>query len=700
MSQQGGRNNPLGNATRTTRAGAATPAEPSRIAAIACDAKRATLVLLHDRRIILAESASIDAINALIRRAAERGMDQIVSLIPADRAICKPVATPVGDPAEIQAALALLAEAELPSRIPSHRRAWGRIQTPAPNGDGLVRGILTGWVPDAASANQPEDPVDQALNALTSASAGNDKPKQRQRAPQRHWLPEPVALFALLDPSGGSLAWSTTGQSARTAAAAIGRDGIIARSIRITPSADPAATARDQADAAAASVAITAPLQTASVDRLASAIAIDSGTLERLCARIAFASPSSNPPITPDWLAEFAPTLGAALLATERLAADPTDPLFSIRPDPPTKQRTALDRATAALARPAVAALAIAAGIAVALLFPWAAATLERATLQARAATLEQRLSEATGARSSSQSLDELRDNPVRYALASWRESDDVTAQLALYRAVRQLRWPLTKLLADASAALPIGADLDSIQLAVGERIVLRGVADDQQIVNEFVQTLNTTGVFTGGVLDRSQRRDAESTSRPVEFQVTVQIANPYAEARSLESNYAETPLAVILYGERAREFLNTPGATEGTKFANPAAARPRPTTPKPTGASSPSSTPASTPAAPPADPPAVADADPTSGSDQPAADRPDRRAAFERPGETPSEPDPIPEPITQEQVAALDDAALRDQFVKRRLASTRRDIEDADRQRLEEEVEMFRAELQKRRGA
>jgi hypothetical protein len=190
--------------------------------------------------------------------------------------------------------------------------------------------------------------------------------------------------------------------------------------------------------------------------------------------------------------------------------------------------------------------------------------------------------------------------------------------------------------------------------------------------------------VFTGGVLERSQRREGSGASRPVEFRVSVQASRPYAEARGLENNYADTPLAVLLYGERALEFMAEAAPTGGVSIGQTTARpRPRPTAPRPS-----------------ATPPAGG----STGEEQAAAqdedaDRPDRRTMFERPGEQPAEPDPVPAPITAEQIAALSDAELREEFGNRRRASTRRDLEPADLTRLNEEVDLLRSELQKRRG-
>lgn len=662
------------------------------VAALVTTAGRVSLLVLHERRVLLAESTGQDGLAALLRKAIERGVTHLVSLIPADRVVCKPVATPVGSAEEINEAMSLLAEAELPVRIPACRRAWGRIPTPMSNGDGMVRGVLAGWLPDASNESSAIDAIDAALASIaaaeaSSAHAGRHAKKNKPEALHRLWLAEPLALLGLFGPSGGSVTWASNAEPSRVASAAVGRDGVVCRASRGKPGVTAAAITQENAEAAAAAVAITEPLTSASDDRL-SAVTLDTSTLDYLQSRVAFGPGVPGGQITPAWLAEFSVLLGAALFAADRLGTAggaPTDPLLGMRPAPPIQRQSLIDHFANAFAQPKFAASTITAGIVLLLAVPYFAASIERVAYERRAATLEQRLNEATGGSIDSASAD-AQTNPVRMALASWRESDDVQSQLALYRTVRQLRWPMTKILADATAALPVGADLESVQLSVGENIALHGYADDQEIVNTFVQTLNNSAVFTGGVLTRSQRRAGSTTGRAVEFQVSVQVSRPYADARGLPNNYAETPLAVLLYGERARETATTTSPTEGTRIGS-STARPssRPSASRP---SSPSSSGGATGSA-------------QSGESATAegSDRPSRRTMFERPGEQQAAADPIPEPLTSEQIAALSDEALRAEFGTRRRASARRDLSEADTARLTEEVNMIRTELQKRRG-
>lgn len=123
---------------------------------------------------------------------------------------------------------------------------------------------------------------------------------------------------------------------------------------------------------------------------------------------------------------------------------------------------------------------------------------------------------------------------------------DELTRQAALFQAMEQSRWPMTKLLADIAAATPVGVVLDSIRLSPESGVGLDGTAQTSDQLNGLQAAFNKTGLFRDLRVDRS-----ESVDSGVKFSVSGKVASPHVKVASSE-DFGGRPLAVRLYGDGA----------------------------------------------------------------------------------------------------------------------------------------------------
>lgn len=216
------------------------------------------------------------------------------------------------------------------------------------------------------------------------------------------------------------------------------------------------------------------------------------------------------------WLEDYGIALGAALTASS------TDPLSrglaSMLEAAPRERASPLERTAAWLARPRHAGLTLAAVAALMLLGPLAFAGARLAILQAKSAGLADRT----------------------------KVHEEQKLRTALYEQLRTSRWPMTKLLADATAAAPVGVTADTITINGEQGVTIQGTADNPTLVNQFQANLNATRLF-GTV--KAPRVVASGSG--VEFDLTATITNPHARAAAAD-DFAAKPLAVRLYGEGA----------------------------------------------------------------------------------------------------------------------------------------------------
>ena len=119
--------------------------------------------------------------------------------------------------------------------------------------------------------------------------------------------------------------------------------------------------------------------------------------------------------------------------------------------------------------------------------------------------------------------------------------------QAAMYQQLETMRWPMTKLMGDISAATPQGVIVEVLRLSPEQGMMMKGTADSQEVLGKLQSHLNQTGLFDKLKIDR-----AVSGSSGVEFDISANVLNPTIYVKPVD-DFAEKPLAVRLYGEAAR---------------------------------------------------------------------------------------------------------------------------------------------------
>lgn len=325
------------------------------------------------------------------------------------------------------------------------------------------------------------------------------------------------------------------------------------------------------------------------------------------------------------WLDDYGIALGAALAAS---SPDPLSrALAEMRETPPVEHASTVGRVVSWLARPRHAWLTAAACILALLLGPLALGALRLAVLEAKSAGLADRT----------------------------RQRADEQLRAALYAQLQGARWPMTKLLADAAGAAPVGVVADSIMISPEQGLSIHGTAQNPEQVNTFQANLNATRVFSGVRVGR-----VAASSSGVEFELSAGVSGPHNKATGAE-DFAARPLAVRLYGEGAS---NTASPVSGAPAPEARASRPpRRIEPE------------------------------SEAREQP--ERSEGARESRRPTPTPSQPTEPPAPLTEEQIKAMDRGTATKEMVARRTFPQRNPTTDAaTRERLNDEVRRIQEHL------
>lgn len=217
------------------------------------------------------------------------------------------------------------------------------------------------------------------------------------------------------------------------------------------------------------------------------------------------------------WLDQYGVAIGAALAALSPDAATRT--LAQLRDEPPAERRTAPERFVDWITVPRHALAAGVAAAALVIIAPLGIAATRGAVLKSKSTNLRQ--------------VDE-----QRAALSK---------QAAMYQQLETMRWPMTKLMGDISAATPQGVIVEVLRLSPEQGMMMKGTADSQEVLGKLQSHLNQTGLFDKLKIDR-----AVSGSSGVEFDISANVLNPTIYVKPVD-DFAEKPLAVRLYGEAAR---------------------------------------------------------------------------------------------------------------------------------------------------
>jgi Tfp pilus assembly protein PilN len=247
-------------------------------------------------------------------------------------------------------------------------------------------------------------------------------------------------------------------------------------------------------------------------------IRLDTDSASRLARRV------EGLPNQKSWLDDFGLALGAALLAADAA----TVPLSRMRSSAVAVRVPAWIRYAEWISVPRRAALAAAVAIVCMVGVPWAVALTRYKVLDTRVEPL-----------------------------VSGKAGKEETEQLAaMYAQLEISRRPMTKLLADLSAATPVGIVATDVRLSPDQGLTIQGIAERADLVNTYQANLGKIRVFR----DVKVNRVASTQGGEVDFNIsaTIPAATAHIPVAPIE-DFAATPLAVRLYGEDA---LNAPPMT------------------------------------------------------------------------------------------------------------------------------------------
>lgn len=473
------------------------------------------------------------ALEAAVKRAKP---DRVVVVIPAARTVGRVVsaAPPAGTAQQIAAAMDLIAESQLGSTLPAHRRAAGVLPFGPTAGVAGSAGVTASAGSGSAAGGDP-------LVALGWAGMLGDEPILEARGCEDAvFVPEAVALAALASAAGASLGGCELALSASV------EDGgvlVLARGPKravlrdVIEEADDAgmfasAVADDLAQAAGLAGVTVAPSVAPEPEKPRSVRLQAPGGRVIANALIAGARRDQL------FLDDSGLLLGAALAVAGPIGGSAlSSPLLGLQHDAPIPSTPVFLRAAQALASPwrAGAVLGVCAAVLVASML---GASYGRYWL------LQRQLDRSPG------------DPQAQQA---------ALVQAEFYSLLRQRRWPMTKLLADLTATMPKGVMLESLTLEKSKDVSLSGTTESDDAVSSWRESLARTGVFTDV---RTPRLDGSSFS----LAATVSNAMAVVPGSTYEAAAKNAPPPVTA------DSPATSGSTRGGSGAAPAGRGPNTT--------------------------------------------------------------------------------------------------------------------------
>ncbi len=431
-------------------------------------------------------TALLDGPAAIASFAATHQAASLVRLTPLGDTLARLVEVPVADAAQMTAAAALIAEAELPASVPAHRRAGGLL--PGIARPGVRHAMAVGWV-DRGGSVEPLGTLPESFCTPASAMAllRGDRP-----------------CVACTDPSGDAYAVLAMGAE-RGVLRVVLEDAMTPDSL--------ASAARTALLAAATAVGEAADVRPAEV-------MLDASSRAWLSSKVdGFRDEQA-------WLDQYALALGAAMVATTPEACS----MAGLTALPPKVVEPVPVRVAKWLshgARPWGVGIA-ACGIL--LLAPWGLAAARDAILTGRVRVIEEMK----------------------------RGNADVDRQAALYAQLDISRWPISKLLADISAATPVGVAATDLRLAPEQGFSFQGTATSADLVNVFQRNLGDTRLFRSIKVNRTETASGGS----VEFNLSAELIPAQAHAPvKPASDFAAESLSKRLHGVEVTAVASGSGA-------------------------------------------------------------------------------------------------------------------------------------------
>lgn len=406
-------------------------------------------------------------------------------------------------PAGVNGELASILALMAEAQLPETIPAHRRTAGGVPEAEGQARSaLLIGWKGEA-----PDDLADDGI--------------------EESWT-TPAAALAVLRQGRGQSAVYADPEEGAVSVLVFGATKSLAR-VLVEDAPNSSAFARSVSNVVSetcSAASVAAPVTTLSPSGVI--LSIDAGVIAAVRAAV------SGAPDQRSWFEQYGIAMGAALAA---ISKDPiARSLTTILASAPVRRQSLPERTANWLSHRKRAWGLVAASIALLLLGPWVIASARLGVLDSKAVGLGDKN----------------------------RERAESARRSALYQQLEVSRWPMTKLLADVSAAIPVGITTDTIRLSTDQGLSITGSAENAELVNTMQANLNTTRLLSNVKLNR-----VDSGGSSVQFDLTADVVNPHAKAAGLE-DYAAKPLAVRLYGEGASNTA-LPKNTGGTRDASPA---------------------------------------------------------------------------------------------------------------------------------
>lgn len=437
-------------------------------------------------------------------------VERVLGVLPASAVICRTCTLPNAEPEALAAALRLQAEARMPGTTAPHRLTMAVL--PSARGETSRSGLLIAW-PLAATAELPrlardiEYVADVAALAAILNGARPDEPLL--------WVdPTDGAVAVAITHAGGAVLRAARGEGASPDAwrQSVGR--ILAET----------ALSVNHTGAFTESMVAEAARRMSLLRPGAAALLLPGALLESLRERLVADRTD------PAWWQEYGIAVGAALAR-----CGPLEPLTHLRFAEPTERPSPWRAIADRLATPDAAIKTVLVCVLVFLLGPMIAARVRLALVDLRSANLDQ--------------LE--------------KEVQATNAGLVMYDQLKDRSWPMAKILSDLACNTPVGVDVDQVRIRYGEPIQLsgrvRGEGDESapEVLNRMQEQLVAARIFTD-VLTTWDEGDGHGT---YEFTLTAQAPRPFVRPPyDVDLDFGAWTLADRLYGKgKPTEATPTP---------------------------------------------------------------------------------------------------------------------------------------------
>jgi hypothetical protein len=421
------------------------------------------------------------------------GVDLVIRVLPPGATVARVAALPQ-DPDGVGGAqgnertadaLGLMAETDLPSAIPAHRRAAGLIN-PGRNGARRPVALLTAW---------PE-------------TVGLETSGRTARIAPEVGISEVAAIAMLGQMVGGvERAWTIDRVTGAMSVLAAGPEKTVVRVARVPAGDAGAAVRRSVVVETSKAAGLGVPGEAAS-------------STEWLVMEPAPASVRVLGEVrSAEWIGDYG--LAAAAIAAFADANPAVNGLVGLHETEPKAKPPVMQRVTEWLGSPVRAA-------AIVVLCVVAAVGVPIGVSMAKVKLLEKAITDEGKLRA--QNMQDDKD-------------------LAFARVLREKRWPMMKIMADIAGACPEGINIDTVELATGEGVTIRGLAEDTDKLSTFRERLGATRVFSDIAMPMNNPK-AEGT----QFQLTAKIQQGAAlMAAKPADDFAAKTLFERIYHEKPR---------------------------------------------------------------------------------------------------------------------------------------------------